>query len=99
MTDKLLSRELGTWPLCDANSHSEKFSPSPQSDHRSLQPSTECRFRAALSVSRILLSFLFAGLWWILFGELAFKVEESHFKLGIELLLMGMGMLAVFGVI
>lgn len=55
--------------------------------------------RAALPVSSILLGFLFAGFWWTLDRELSFKVEERHFKLGIGLLLVGMVMLAVFGVL
>ena len=55
--------------------------------------------RAALPVSSILLGFLFAGFWWTLDRELSFKVEDRHFKLGIGLLLVGMVMLAVFGVV
>jgi len=55
--------------------------------------------KAALPVSTILLGFLFAGFWWTLDRELAFKQEERHFKLGIGLLLLAMVMLAVFGVV
>jgi hypothetical protein len=55
--------------------------------------------RAALPVSSILLGFLFAGFWWTLNRELTFKVEERHFKLGTGLMLLGMLMLAVFGVV
>ncbi len=55
--------------------------------------------RATLPVSSILLGFLFAGFWWTLNRELTFKAEERHFKLGIALQLVGMVMLAVFGVV
>jgi hypothetical protein len=55
--------------------------------------------RAALPVSSILLGFLFAGFWWTLNRELTFKPEERHFKLGIGLQLVGMVMLALFGVV
>ena len=55
--------------------------------------------RAILPVSSILLGFLFAGFWWTLNRELTFKAEERHFKLGIGLQLIGMVMLAVFGVV
>jgi hypothetical protein len=55
--------------------------------------------RAALPVSSILLGFLFAGFWWTLNRELTFKPEERHFKLGIGLQLVGMVMLAVFGLV
>ena len=55
--------------------------------------------RSALPVSSILLGFLFAGFWWTPNRELTFKPEEPHFKLGIGLQLMGMVMLAVFGVV
>src|SRR5215469_16427434 len=55
--------------------------------------------RATLPVSSILLGFLFAGFWWTLNRELTFKAEERHFKLGIGLQLIGMVMLAVFGVV
>lgn len=55
--------------------------------------------RAALPVSSILLGFLFAGFWWTLDRELGFRVEDRHFKLGIGLLLVGMVMLAAFGVV
>lgn len=51
------------------------------------------------SCSSILLGFLFAGFWWTLNRELTFKPEERHFKLGIGLQLVGMVMLAVFGVV
>jgi hypothetical protein len=55
--------------------------------------------RTTLPVSSILLGFLFAGFWWTLNRELTFKPEERHFKLGIGLQLVGMVMLAVFGVV
>ncbi|MGA9641841.1 MAG: hypothetical protein WBQ72_10625 [Terriglobales bacterium] len=55
--------------------------------------------RSTLPVSSILLGFLFAGFWWTLNRELTFKPEERHFKLGIGLQLVGMVMLAVFGVV
>jgi hypothetical protein len=55
--------------------------------------------RGTLPVSSILLGFLFAGFWWTLNRELTFKPEERHFKLGIGLQLVGMVMLAVFGVV
>jgi len=55
--------------------------------------------RATLPVSSILLGFLFAGFWWTLNRELTFKAEERHFKLGIGLQLVGMVMLAIFGVV
>lgn len=55
--------------------------------------------RATLPVSSILLGFLFAGFWWTLNRELTFKEEERHFKLGIALQLLGMVMLAIFGVV
>jgi len=55
--------------------------------------------RANLPVSSILLGFLFAGFWWTLDRELTFKAEERHFKLGIGLQLIGMLMLAIFGVV
>ena len=55
--------------------------------------------RATLPVSSILLGFLFAGFWWTLDRELTFKAEERHFKLGIGLQLIGMLMLATFGVV
>ncbi|MGO9434265.1 MAG: hypothetical protein ACLP00_08210 [Terracidiphilus sp.] len=55
--------------------------------------------RAALPVSSILRGFLFAGFWWTLNRELTFRPEERHFKLGIGLQLVGMVMLAVFGVV
>jgi hypothetical protein len=55
--------------------------------------------RAAFPVSSILLGFLFAGFWWTLNRELTFRPEDRHFKLGIGLQLLGMLMLAVFGVV
>jgi hypothetical protein len=55
--------------------------------------------RTTLPVSSILLGFLFAGFWWTLNRELTFKPEDRHFKLGIGLQLVGMVMLAVFGVV
>ncbi len=55
--------------------------------------------RSTLPVSSILLGFLFAGFWWTLNRELTFKVEDRHFKLGIGLLLVGMVMLAAFGIV
>ncbi len=55
--------------------------------------------RTTLPVSSILLGFLFAGFWWTLNRELTFKPEDRHFKLGIGLQLVGMAMLAVFGVV
>lgn len=55
--------------------------------------------RTTLPVSSILLGFLFAGFWWTLNRELTFKPEDRHFKLGIGLQLLGMLMLAVFGVV
>lgn len=55
--------------------------------------------RDALPVCSILLGFLFAGFWWTLNRELAFKVEERHFKLGLFLLLVSIVMLGVFGVV
>ena len=45
------------------------------------------------------LGFLFAGFWWTLNQEFTFKVEDWHFKLGIELLLVAMVMLGLFGVV
>lgn len=55
--------------------------------------------RQVLPVCSILLGFLFAGFWWTLNRELAFKAEDRHFKMGIALLLLAMVMLAVFGVV
>ncbi len=55
--------------------------------------------RVTLPVASILLGFLFTGFWWTLSRELTFKVEERHFKLGIALQLLGMVLLAIFGVV
>lgn len=54
--------------------------------------------RDVLPVSSIMLGFLFAGFWWTLDRELAFKAEDRHFKFGIGMLLVAMILLAVFGV-
>jgi len=55
--------------------------------------------RVTLPVASILLGFLFTGFWWTLNRELTFQVEDRHFKLGIALQLLGMLLLAVFGVV
>ena len=55
--------------------------------------------RTALPVASILLGFVFAGFWWTLNRELTFKMEDRHFKLGIALQLLGMVLLAIFGVV
>ncbi|WP_415910298.1 hypothetical protein [Oleiharenicola sp. Vm1] len=52
-----------------------------------------------LTVSGILLGFLFAGFWWILNREVKFKPEERHFKLCYWLIFASMAALALFGVL
>ncbi len=52
-----------------------------------------------LTVSGILLGFLFAGFWWILNREVKFKPEERHFKLCYWLIFASMASLALFGVL
>jgi hypothetical protein len=60
---------------------------------------TERPFQAVLTVSGILIGFLFAGFWWALNRELTFKPEERHFKPGTALLLGGMVLVGVVGII
>jgi hypothetical protein len=56
-------------------------------------------FQAVLTVSGVLFGFLFAGFWWALNRELTFKLSERHFKLGTGMLLVGMVLVAIFGIV
>lgn len=52
-----------------------------------------------LTVSGILLGFLFAGFWWILNREISFTPQGRHFKLSYWLIFLAATALAVFGVL
>ena len=55
--------------------------------------------KAILTVSGVLFGFFFAGFWWIINRELRFKPEDRHFKPSTGVLIIGMALLAVFGII
>jgi predicted ABC-type exoprotein transport system permease subunit len=52
-----------------------------------------------VTVSGVLLGFLFSGFWWILNREISFDPEGRHFKLCYALIFTAMAILAVFGVV
>jgi len=52
-----------------------------------------------LTVSGILIGFLFAGFWWSLNRELTFNPDQRHFKLGYAVLLVTMVLLGYFGMV
>lgn len=52
-----------------------------------------------ITIAGLLFGFLFAGFWWALNRELTFEPGQRHFKLGYALLLLSMGILAVFGIL
>ena len=54
---------------------------------------------ATITASGVLFGFLFAGFWWALNRELSFEKEQRHFKLSFALLLLGMAILAIFGIV
>jgi hypothetical protein len=51
-----------------------------------------------LTVSGVLIGFLFAGFWWALNRELTFPPRERHFKPSYALLILTMVLLGYFGV-
>jgi hypothetical protein len=52
-----------------------------------------------VTVSGVLLGFLFTGFWWILNREVSFDPAGRHFKLCYALIFTAMAILAVFGVV
>lgn len=52
-----------------------------------------------LTVSGVLIGFLFTGFWWALGRELTFTPEERHFKLGYVVLILTMALLGYYGII
>ena len=52
-----------------------------------------------VTTSGIIFGFLFAGFWWVLNRELKFDESKRHFKLSFIVLLIAMGLLALFGIV
>lgn len=59
---------------------------------------TDKSISVVLTVAGVLFGFLFAGFWWILNREIDFKPEDRHFKPSTAMLLVSMGLVAVFGI-
>ena len=55
--------------------------------------------KTLLTVSGLLLGFLFTAFWWILNRELAFPEDQRHFKPATGVLIFSMLLLGVFGII